>query len=106
MKLLCNMGISPKTVAFLRSQGHEAKRLLEENLERIADANILDKARLEQSIVVTSDLDFGELRAACRAQFAKRDNFPIGRHERDERQSLFAQDCRRIFTGFGRRRDL
>ena len=68
MKFLCNMGISPKTVAFLRSQGHDAKRLLEEKLERLADSDILDKARAEQSIILTNDLDFGQLLAASRAE--------------------------------------
>lgn len=68
MKFLGNMGISPKTIAYLRAQGHEAKRLLEENLERLPDSDILDKARAEQSIVLTSDLDFGQLLAASRAE--------------------------------------
>ena len=61
------MGISPKTVAFLRTQGHEAKRLLEEQLERMSDSDILEKARLEQSVILTSDLDFGQLLVASRA---------------------------------------
>ena len=43
------MGISPRTVAFLRSQGHDATHLLDANLERLADADIMDKARLERS---------------------------------------------------------
>ena len=68
MKFLCNMGISPKTVAFLRAQGHDAKRLLEERLERLADSEIVDKARAEQSVILTSDLDFGQLLAASRAE--------------------------------------
>jgi predicted nuclease of predicted toxin-antitoxin system len=61
------MGISPKTVAFLRLQGYEAKRLLEENLERLTDSGLLDKARAEHSIILTNDLDFGELLAASHA---------------------------------------
>ncbi len=68
MRFLGNMGISPKTIAFLRAQGHEAKRLLEENLERLTDSEILDKARIERSIVLTNDLDFGQLLAASRTE--------------------------------------
>jgi predicted nuclease of predicted toxin-antitoxin system len=47
--------------------GHDAKRLLEENLERLPDLDILEKARLERSIVLTNDLDFGDLLAASGA---------------------------------------
>ena len=63
MRFLGNMGISPITIAFPRTQGHEAKRLLEENLERLPDPDILEKARSERSIVLTNDLDFGDLLA-------------------------------------------
>ena len=68
MKFLADMGISPRTVAFLRSQGHDATHLLDANLERLADADIMDKARLERSVLLTHDLDFGELLAASSAE--------------------------------------
>jgi predicted nuclease of predicted toxin-antitoxin system len=64
MKFLANMGISPQTVEFLREQGHEALHLHEAGLDRWADSEILAKARNESSIVLTSDLDFGDLLAA------------------------------------------
>lgn len=67
MKFLGNMGISPKTIEYLRSLGYEAKRLLEEGLERLPDEMILEKARVEHCIVLTSDLDFGNLLAASGA---------------------------------------
>ncbi len=62
------MGISLKTVAFLRELGHEAVHLYEEGLYRLEDAAILTKAREERSILLTHDLDFGELIAASGAQ--------------------------------------
>ncbi|MCC7163486.1 MAG: DUF5615 family PIN-like protein [Anaerolineae bacterium] len=68
MKFLGNMGISPKTIEHLRSLGHQATRLLEEGLERLPDERIIEKARAEQSIILTSDLDFGDLLAASRAE--------------------------------------
>ena len=68
MKFLADMGISPRTVAFLRSQGHDATHLLDANLERLADADIMNKARLERSVLLTHDLDFGELLAASSAE--------------------------------------
>lgn len=42
MKFLANMGISPRTVEWLRSEGHDAVRLIEENLQHLSDEEILD----------------------------------------------------------------
>jgi len=68
MKFLADMGISPKTVAFLREQGYEAVHLHEEGLDRLEDPAILAKAREEGFILLTHDLDFGELIAASGAR--------------------------------------
>jgi predicted nuclease of predicted toxin-antitoxin system len=62
------MGISPATIAFLRSQGHDAVHLHEENLDRLPDADILAKALAEGRVVLTNDLGFGELVAASGAR--------------------------------------
>ena len=67
MKFLVDMGISPRTVAFLKSHGHDATHLLDANLERLADPDILNKTRLEGRVLLTHDLDFGELLAASGA---------------------------------------
>ena len=61
MRFIANMGISPATVAFLRTLGHQAKHLHEERQDRLSDKEILAKARSEGAIVLTSDLDFGDL---------------------------------------------
>lgn len=61
MKFLADMGISPRSVAFLRSLGYEAVHLYELGLERLPDVEILTKARREGYVVLTHDLDFGEL---------------------------------------------
>lgn len=66
MKFLANMGISPITVEWLQSLGHEAVHLHELGFDRWADIDILGKAREEGWIVLTSDLDFGDLLAASR----------------------------------------
>ena len=67
MKFLADMGISPATVAFRRSMGHEATHLREEGLERLPDTAVLEKARIENRVLLTHDLDFGELIAASGA---------------------------------------
>jgi len=63
MKFLGDMGISPRTIALLREQGYDAIHLIEENLEKMTDQNILDKARQEERILLTVDLDFAQLLA-------------------------------------------
>jgi predicted nuclease of predicted toxin-antitoxin system len=61
MRFLADMGVAPRIVAWLREQGHDAVHLLEEGLHRLSDVKIFDKAARERSIVLTFDLDFGEI---------------------------------------------
>ncbi len=61
MKFLADMGISPVTVAWLNQQGHDAKHLSEERLHKSSDREIFDKAKKEKRIILTTDLDFGEI---------------------------------------------
>ncbi len=63
MNFLANMGISPATVAFLRELGHEAVHLHELGLDRMPDPDILDRARRDRQVILTSDLGFGDLLA-------------------------------------------
>ena len=58
------MGVSMSTVASLREAGYDAVHLRDEGFLRMADSDILDKARLENRVVLTFDLDFGDLLAA------------------------------------------
>ena len=68
MRFLADMGISPQTVAFLGGLRHEAVHLHTQGLDRMKDSAILDKAREEGRILLTHDLDFGELVAASGAR--------------------------------------
>ena len=68
MKFLADMGISPKTVAFLHALGHDAVHLSDQGLERLPDPGIVEKARQEGRIVLVHDLGFGELVAASGAR--------------------------------------
>lgn len=64
MKFLADMGISMSTVLALRDAGHDAMHLEDEGLHRLPDPDILIKARQKTRVVLTFDLDFGELLAA------------------------------------------
>lgn len=68
MKFLADMNVSLLTVEWLRSQGHEATHVRDQGLQRAADEYILNKARLEQRILLTMDLDFGYLMAVSHEQ--------------------------------------
>jgi predicted nuclease of predicted toxin-antitoxin system len=68
MKFLADMGISPRTVTFLKSLGHDAVHLQEQGLGRLSDPLVLRKAREEGRVLLTHDLDFGELMAASGAE--------------------------------------
>ncbi len=68
MRFLADMGISPHTVTFLRQKGHAAVHLHEEGLDQITDVAVLRKAREENRVLLTHDLDFGALLAASGAQ--------------------------------------
>jgi predicted nuclease of predicted toxin-antitoxin system len=68
MKFLADMGISPKTVAFLKELGYEAVHAHSIGIDKWTDKDILEKAHKENHIVLTHDLDFGELMAAYREQ--------------------------------------
>ncbi|MFB2892664.1 DUF5615 family PIN-like protein [Aerosakkonemataceae cyanobacterium BLCC-F50] len=63
MKFLADMGISLRTVAWLRSVGYDIVHLRDEGLQRLPDDEILIKARAEGRILLTVDLDFAELLA-------------------------------------------
>ena len=67
MKFLLDMGISPKTVDFLRNLGYDAIHLHDLESDRSTDPAVLQMARNEGRILLTHDLDFGELIAASGA---------------------------------------
>ncbi len=62
------MGVSATTVRALRAAHHDAVHLREEGLIRLPDPEIAAKARRESRIVLTFDLDFGDILAAARSE--------------------------------------
>ncbi|MFB0515072.1 MAG: DUF5615 family PIN-like protein [Candidatus Neomarinimicrobiota bacterium] len=63
MKFLADMPISPKTVDFLKSHGHEAIRLADLGMAGAEDMETVDYARQHDMVILTMDLDFGGLMA-------------------------------------------
>jgi predicted nuclease of predicted toxin-antitoxin system len=68
MRFLADMGIAQRIVQWLKAEGHEAVHLGDENLHRIPNGAIFEKAHLEKRILLTFDLDFGEIVALSAGQ--------------------------------------
>lgn len=47
LRFLADMGISTKTVSWLKSKGHNTNHLLELNMYSASDEDVLEKARIE-----------------------------------------------------------
>ena len=63
MRFLADMGVAVRIVKWLRAEGHDATHLREENLQRMPDQDVFRKAATESRILLTFDLDFGEILA-------------------------------------------
>jgi predicted nuclease of predicted toxin-antitoxin system len=64
MRFLADMGVSLRVVEWLRSSGHDVIHLRDEGLQTLPNGEIFQKALREERIVLTFDLDFGEIVAA------------------------------------------
>ena len=68
MRFLADMGVSTRVVEWLRNNGHDAKHLREEGLHRMPNGEIFTKAIHEDRIIITFDLDFGEIIALAKGK--------------------------------------
>ena len=68
MRFLADMGISLKTVAWLRSEGHDVVHLCEEGLQRLPDEEIFKKGITESRIILTILKFFLPQKQSCRPQ--------------------------------------
>ena len=65
--------LSPKTVRFLQSLGHEAIRANQLGMGKSENEGIIEYAARNDMIVITADLDFGDILA-----YAKHKNPAVG----------------------------
>jgi predicted nuclease of predicted toxin-antitoxin system len=96
MRFLADMGISLRTVEWLRSQGYDIVHLRDEGLQRLPDPEILEKARLENRILLTIDLDFAQLLATLQSSLPSVILFRLGNENYDQINdclSILLTDC-------------
>jgi predicted nuclease of predicted toxin-antitoxin system len=63
LRFLLDMGISYKVARWLNTNGHDAVHLNDESLYQLPDNLILEKAIVENRIILTADMDFGHILA-------------------------------------------
>lgn len=61
MRFLADMGVSLAVRSWLRNEGHDVVHLRDEGLHSLPNGAIFRKAASESRIVLTFDLDFGEI---------------------------------------------
>jgi len=61
MKLLGDLHISPRTVRFLRSLGHDVVRVTDILPATAPDTEVIERAIGESRIILTQDMDFSAL---------------------------------------------
>jgi len=61
VKLIADLNIAPRTVAFLRSRGHDVVRVDDVLAPTAVDQRIVDFARADGRTVLTHDLDFSAI---------------------------------------------
>jgi predicted nuclease of predicted toxin-antitoxin system len=68
VRFLADMGVSLTTVEALRGANHDAVHLRDEGLILLPDPQIAAKAVAESRIVLTFDLDFGDILATAHSE--------------------------------------
>ena len=68
MRFLADMGVSLGVVNWLRENGHDAIHLRDEGLQSATDEVVFEMAASELRVLLTFDLDFGEIIALSTEQ--------------------------------------
>lgn len=68
MRFVLDMGLARRTAEFLRDSGHHAIHLRDQGLQRLGDVRIVEKALVEERMILTHDLDFGRIVALSQGQ--------------------------------------
>ena len=70
MSSLLDMGVDVRVGTWLREHGHEPVHLRDQGLQRLPNGEIFTKAIAENRVILTFDLDFGEIAALGRGRKA------------------------------------
>ncbi|MGH7782916.1 MAG: DUF5615 family PIN-like protein [Candidatus Binatia bacterium] len=68
MRFLVDMCMDVRGSSWLKAHGHDATHLRDEGLQRLPNGGIFEKTIDESRVVVTFDLDFGEIVALSKGR--------------------------------------
>jgi predicted nuclease of predicted toxin-antitoxin system len=97
VKFLLDMGLAQSTARHLRDQGYDAIHLRDQELQRLPDSKIVDKAIAENRVILTHDLDFGRIVALSRNRFPSVVTFRLA-DMRERNVERFLDDVLRRFA--------
>jgi predicted nuclease of predicted toxin-antitoxin system len=63
VRFLVDANLSPRVAEWLRNQGHDAVHVFDIGFHHAGDRQILEEAASRRQILLTADLDFGEILA-------------------------------------------
>jgi len=67
VRFLADMCVDVRIVKWLLQNGHDATHLRDQGLQRMPNGEIFEKAIREDRIIITFDLDFGEIAALTKS---------------------------------------
>jgi predicted nuclease of predicted toxin-antitoxin system len=67
MRFLVDMNLSPELADWLRTEGHDALHVVDAGAAAVTDQQIMTRAATEGRVVVSFDLDFGDIAGAVRS---------------------------------------
>ena len=68
MRFLLDMAVDVRVGTWLREHGHDTNHLRDQELQRLPNGEIFTKAISENRVILTFDLDFGEIAALARGR--------------------------------------
>ncbi len=77
MRFVVDANLSPRVAGYLHVAGHDAVHVVDVDLQHAADSTIMEWARVNRRVVLSSDTDFGALLAR---QEAREPSFLLLRH--------------------------
>jgi len=96
MNFLLDMPVSPTLLYGLQAYGHDGVHAHQIRQDRAADADSLERARREDRVVITADLDFPRLLALSSASQPGVILFRGGNYSDREMQSLLERVLRTV----------